>query len=59
MSKIDPKKLTNVVEKDGKTIARCPACAARGNDAKGEHLVIFPDGKFGCVANPKDKSTTV
>jgi len=55
MSRIDPKKLQNVVQKDGKTIARCPACAARGDDAKGEHLVLYPDGKFGCVVNSKDK----
>jgi hypothetical protein len=50
MSKIDVSKLTNVVKKDGKTVARCPACAARGGDAKGIHLVIYDDGKFGCVA---------
>lgn len=27
-----------------------------GGDAKGEHLVIFRDGKFGCVVNGKDKA---
>lgn len=54
MTKIDLRKLKNAVEKNGKTIARCPACAARGGDSKGEHLVVFPDGKFGCVANPRD-----
>ena len=42
-------------ETNGKMIARCPACAAAGNDAKGDHLAIFPDGKFSCVANPNDK----
>ena len=47
---IDIRKLENVSEKfDNKVIARCPACAAEGGDKKGEHLVIFPDGKFGCV----------
>lgn len=55
MSKIDLKKLTNVAQKDGKTVARCPACAARGGDATGNNLVVFPDGKFGCAAFPKDK----
>lgn len=55
MSKIDVSKLTHVVKKDGKTVARCPACAARGGDAKGNNLVVFDDGKFGCVAAPKDK----
>ena len=37
---------------------RCPACAAAGSDAKGDHLVIYPDGGYGCVANPKDKLHT-
>lgn len=47
---LDIKKLENVSEKfDEKIIARCPACAQEGGDQKGEHLVIFPDGKFGCV----------
>ena len=48
-------KLTNVSEKlDGKITARCPACAAEGGDKKGEHLVVFPDGKFGCVKYEND-----
>lgn len=55
MSKIDVIKLTNVVKKDGKTVARCPACATRGGDAKSNNLVVFDDGKFGCAAFPKDK----
>lgn len=37
---------------DGKMIGRCPACAEDGGDRKGEHLVIYPDGKFGCVLYP-------
>ncbi len=55
MWKLDVSKLTDVVKKDGKTVARCPACAARGGDAKGNNLVIFDGGKFGCVAAPKDR----
>ena len=52
---LDITKLTNVKEGfDGKITARCPACAADGADAKGEHLVVFPDGKYGCVANEGD-----
>lgn len=48
-------KLTNVSEKfDGKITARCPACAAEGGDKKGEHLVVYPDGKFGCVKYADD-----
>lgn len=52
---LDITKLENVSEKfDGKITARCPACAKDGGDKKGEHLVIFPDGKFGCVKYEKD-----
>jgi len=36
----------------GKIVARCPACAELGHDEKGEHLVIMPDGRFGCVVCP-------
>lgn len=52
---IDFSKLKNAVDKSGKTVAQCPACAANGADTKGDHLVIFEDGKFGCVVNPDDK----
>ena len=55
MSRIDVTKLNNVVQKDDKTIARCPACAARGGDAKGNNLVVFKGGKFGCAAYPSDR----
>jgi len=56
---LDINKLTNVKKlTDGKTTARCPACQAAGGDAKGEHLVIYADGKYGCVANPKDSAHT-
>ena len=33
--------------------ARCPACAEGGNDRAGEHLRIYPDGRFGCCVHPK------
>lgn len=39
----------------GRVEARCPACAESGNDRKGEHLLIKPDGRFGCCAYPKDR----
>lgn len=48
------KKLMKVVQKDGKIEAQCPACAAAGADSTGNHLVVYPDGKYGCVANPDD-----
>jgi hypothetical protein len=34
--------------------ARCPACAEAGHDRKGEHLRVYPDGRFGCCVHPKD-----
>ncbi|HEY3899576.1 MAG TPA: hypothetical protein VGM54_13230 [Chthoniobacter sp.] len=52
---INQSKLKNVVQKDGKIEAQCPACQQAGADSKGNHLVVYPDGEFGCVANPGDK----
>lgn len=52
---LKPDKLTNVNHRpDGSLITRCPACAEKGNDNRGEHLIIFPDGRFGCVSHPGD-----
>lgn len=39
---------------NGAIQARCPACAEAGQDRKGEHLRIQPDGKFGCCVFPQD-----
>ena len=39
---------------NGKITARCPACAETGGDRTGNHLVIFPDGRFACAAHPGD-----
>ena len=51
-------KLENVVRRDdGSIVAQCPACAGGGHDQTGRnHLVIYPDGKFGCAANAGDKN---
>ena len=46
---LDLDKLDNVVERAGKIIARCPACAAKGRDSHGNHLVIFDNGAFSCI----------
>jgi hypothetical protein len=51
---LDTSKLENVRERNGKTTAACPACREAGHDRSGEHLVLFEDGKFGCVAYPGD-----
>lgn len=55
-SSLDLSRLENVRSRpDGKIIARCPACFANGSDKSGEHLVIFPSGKWGCAAHPGDR----
>jgi hypothetical protein len=46
---LDLTRLEKVRPMGGKTTARCPACAASGNDRAGDHLVILPSGKFGCT----------
>lgn len=51
--KLDLDKLEQVKSLRGKTTARCPACAERRGDRKGEHLVIYEDGAYGCVIYPK------
>lgn len=38
----------------GKITARCPACAEEDRDRTGNHLAIFPTGKFSCIAIPED-----
>jgi hypothetical protein len=35
--------------------ARCPACAQADGDRQGEHLRVYPDGRFGCCVHPKDR----
>lgn len=48
-------KLENCQElPDGRRIARCPACAESGGDQKMNHLIIYPDGKYGCAAHQGD-----
>lgn len=49
---LDLSRIENARQRGEKIIARCPACAEHGHDEKGEHLVIMPDGRFGCVTCP-------
>ena len=52
---LDTAKLEKVRELAGGIVqARCPACAEGGGDRKGEHLRVYPDGRFGCCVHPKD-----
>ena len=55
MSRLDETRLENVHQRDGKIIARCPACFEQGHDKTGNHLVINETGKFGCVQFPGDQ----
>jgi hypothetical protein len=52
---LDLNKLRNVSPQGDRTIAECPACAAQGKDATGDHLIIYADGRYGCVVHPKEK----
>ena len=49
---LDFDKLKRVRQLGDKYVARCPVCAKDGRDKKGEHLVIMPDGRYGCVVHP-------
>ena len=52
---LDVNKLEKVRELAGGLVqARCPACAEGGHDRTGEHLRIYPDGRFGCCVHAKD-----
>jgi hypothetical protein len=53
---LDVRLLEKVRELDGGVVqARCPACAEGGRDQGGEHLRVYPDGRFGCCVYPKDR----
>ena len=49
---LDPALLENVHSSNGKTVARCPACAESGADKSGDHLTIDAQGRFGCAVHP-------
>jgi hypothetical protein len=51
---LDLSRLEKVRHSGEKIIARCPACAEHDGDRKGNHLTIFPSGKFACAAVPGD-----
>ena len=52
---LDTARLEKVRELAGGIVqARCPACAEGGGDRKGEHLRVYPDGRYGCCVHPKD-----
>lgn len=46
--------LENVKISSKKVTARCPACAAQGEDRSGNHLVIFEGGPYSCIVHKKE-----
>lgn len=46
---LDLTKLEGVQRGNGKIVAGCPVCRANGLDRSQEHLVVYPDGRFGCT----------
>lgn len=41
------------LRKEGRgQVGRCPACAEANADKHRNHLIIWPDGKYGCVCFP-------
>lgn len=50
---INISKLQNVrIREDGATLAHCPVCAEE--DKTGDNLIIYPSGKFTCLAHLDD-----
>jgi hypothetical protein len=55
LPELDPNRLHNVKPgKCGQYVARCPACAEDDHDKSGNHLLVFPDGKFSCIHGKDD-----
>jgi hypothetical protein len=48
---LDLDRLEKVRHLPGKITARCPACAEEDHDRTGNHLVVFDDGRFTCIAD--------
>jgi hypothetical protein len=49
---LDLTKLEKIRSHGEKITARCPAYAENGGDRTGNHLIVQPDGRFGCVVCP-------
>lgn len=56
MRTLNPKLIQNAkTGDDGKIVGGCPACSEKGHDGKKNHLVVYPDGGFGCIAQKGNK----
>lgn len=47
---LDVSQLQKVKRRGDKITAQCPACAEAGADKRGDHLAVFADGRFACIA---------
>jgi hypothetical protein len=48
---LDPHKLEKRFDQmNGSVRYRCPACAEGGSDRKGEHLLVYENGAYNCIA---------
>ena len=52
---LDLLKLESCKKNGNNTVARCPACMEMGQDQTGNHLIIYEDGRFGCLIYPKEE----
>jgi len=41
---------------NGSKTAGCPCCIENGHDHSLDHLIIYADGRFGCIANQGDEA---
>jgi hypothetical protein len=47
---LDVHLLKNAKQRGDKLTAQCPACLENGGDTAGNHLAVFADGRFACIA---------
>lgn len=52
---LDLSKLQKKKQKGSDIECQCPACFESGQDSKGNHLIVYADGAYGCVVNKGDK----
>lgn len=54
---LDLSKLQNAkTAQNGARTFGCPACMEQGADHSRDHLILYPDGRFGCIAHQQDEA---
>lgn len=56
---LDQSRLIGLKILSNKRVAQCPACALNGGDKNKNHLVIYPDGKYGCVVDKSEEHSKI